>query len=652
MKANERRELTTAFRDVAGILTGRLDTGNYHQIALSVLVLKWASDNPGRLTVPPEASWQHISNNMAPALGHTLNSALHALAHENNQVLGPPGYLPDFTKGTTASELQKLVDLTARISLVDQELDIAGSEIRQELIEQFLSTPGKTHGEFRTPRSVIDLMVRLAQPKDDQSFYDPFMGSGGMLIAAQEHVSEKIGKPATLTLVGQERNAGTFTVAQMNLLLHGITDATLYRDDSLAHPRHIDSDGELRCFDHVLTNPPFSMNYSEHELDFAGRMEYGWTPPRGKKADLMNVQHVLASLKPGGTGAVVSPHGVLFRGGSEQEIRRRMVLDDRIAGVIGIGPNVFYGTGIPACILVLKGKNQSPPDQPPGIFFINAEREITTGRSQNHLDPRHIEKITDTYLRKRTLVGFSRWVPLAEIAENAFNLNIRRYVDTNPHPALMPDPKAILQGGVPAGVIQADSDRFRAYGISLASLFEPRNDEYWDFPDDGYEAVLTRIPAFTSSAEDDFRTRATGWWQKTAERLTGLSREGAVLVNRDQFKNSFHSALSESGILDEYQLYGAFADWWDGNRGTLKWLGLGKASGSERQELLDELGDGLLSLLNALVATGRQELINLYRSWGERYAVSLHDLEARRDAGASRLEERLQQLGYPSPFRH
>lgn len=649
MKVNEGRDPTTAFRELADVLKGRLDTETYQRIALSVLVLKWASDNPGQLTVPEKASWEHISNNMAFAPGDTLNSALWALADENNQVLGPPGYLPDFTKGPTTSELQKLVGLTTQISLAEHELDASGSEKWQELVEHLLPLPGKTQFALRTPRSVIDLMVRLVQPKNDQSFYDPFMGSGGMLIAAKEHVSEKIGKPATLTLVGQEMNAGAFTIAQLNLLLHGITDAKLYRDDSLAHPRHIDSDGQLRHFDHVLTNPPFSLKYRDRELDFPGRMEYGWGPE--KNADLMNVQHVLASLKTEGTGAVVSPHGVLFRGGSEQEIRRRMVLDDRIAGVIGIGPNVFYGTGIPACILVLNGKSRDPSNQPQGIFFINAEREITTGRSQNHLDPRHIEKIADTFLRKRTLAGFSRWVPLAEIAKNDFTLNIRRYVDTNPRPAPMPDPKAILQGGVPAEIIQAESDRFLAYGISIATLFEPRDDEYWDFPASGYEAVLARIPAITSSAEHNFGVRAAGWWRRTAERLTELSGEGAILVNRDQFKSSFHSALSESGILDEYQLYGAFADWWDGKRGALKRLGLGRSSRSETQELLDELGDNLLSLLNDLVAAGRQELINLYRSWGEQYAVSLHELEARRHAGASRLEKRLRQLGYPSPFR-
>lgn len=649
MGRNEPQSLAKAFWEIASVLRGRLDVRDYRRIALSILVIKWASDNPGRLVVPTRSTWKYILKYAHSSPGDVLNHALHALAIENRQALGPPENLPDFMKGLEASELLDLIGLTTHISLKAGELEVTESGQYQDLVEQFVLPSGKTEGHFHTPRSVIDLMVRLVEPKDGQSFYDPFMGSGSMLIAVQEYVAEQVGRPATLALAGQEINTEVCTMARMNLLLHGLTDTSLHCGDSLTDPRHIANDNTLMRFDRVLTNPPFSIGYRRHELNFPGRMEYGWTPESGKKADLMHVQHVLASLKPRGIGAVVSPHGVLFRGGSEQEIRRQMILDGRIAGVIGIGPNVFYGTGIPACILVLNGRDRNSPDHPPGVFFVNAEHEITTGRTQNHLDPRHIEKIADTFLRKHALIGFSRWVPLVEIAKNDFNLNIRRYVDTNTDPAPFPDPRAVLHGGVPPKVFEAHRDRFHHYGILSRDLFEPLDEAYWKFPEDGFEAVLKRIPRITAETERDFHDRAVGWWRETAEQLTKLAGTGSLLANRNLFKKSFRRALSGSRVLDEHQLHGAFADWWDDNRGNLRIIDRSAFDRREFQGLLDTLSNSLFSLLNSLVATGRQDLMNLYRSWGEEYALSLHELEERRHAGARRLEKRLQQLGYSSP---
>ena len=214
------------------------------------------------------------------------------------------------------------------------------------LIRDFADSAGKKGGEFYTPRPVVQLMVRLVDPRQGMAVYDPCSGSGGMLIYARNHVADDGGDPADLVLAGQENNGTTWSISKMNMLLHGIRDADLRNNDTLTSPEHV-SGGELRRFDRVITNPPFSQNYDRASLAHTERFRYGYTPEGGKKADLMFLQHMLAVLKPDGIVATVMPHGVLFRGGAEGEIRRRIIEDDLLDTVIGLGPNLFYGTGIP-----------------------------------------------------------------------------------------------------------------------------------------------------------------------------------------------------------------------------------------------------------------------------------------------------------------
>ena len=252
------------------------------------------------------------------------------------------------------------------------------------------------------------------------------------------------------------------SIARLNLLLNGVTDGSILCGDTLERPMHTLADGHLRLFDRVLTNPPFSMSYDKKELKYPERMKYGWT---SKQADLMNVQHVLAVLRPEGVGAIVTPHGVLFRGGAEAEIRQGILEDGRIEAVIGIGANVFYGTAIPACILVLRGENGLPEDRRGSVLFINAEREVASGRTQNRLEPAHVEKIVRTFRGWSEIPGFSRVVSLHEIAQNEFNLNIRRYVDASPPVEAPLDVRGALFGGVPRREVQAEVPRFRAFGI-------------------------------------------------------------------------------------------------------------------------------------------------------------------------------------------
>ena len=236
--------------------------------------------------------------------------------------------------------------------------------------------------------------------------YDPCSGSGGMLILSKEYVEEHGGNARNLALFGQENNGGVWSISKMNLLLHGIPDADIRNADTLAEPLHTEG-GELMRFDRVITNPPFSLNYTREGIPFPERFRYGWCPEGGKKADLMFVQHMISVLRPKGTVATVMPHGVLFRGGAEREIRKGLLDDDLLDAVIGLAPNLFYGTGIPACILVLRAKGAKPPERRGKVLFINADAEFSAGRAQNYLLPEHIEKIVSAYHAFADIPGYA-----------------------------------------------------------------------------------------------------------------------------------------------------------------------------------------------------------------------------------------------------
>ena len=255
----------------------------------------------------------------------------------------------------------------------------------------------------------------------------------------------------------------------MNMLLHGITTANLQNDDTLTDPKHVEG-GELIRFDRILTNPPFSINYGPTDKDsqehFAPnhpeRYRYGSVPLGSKKADLMFLQHMVHVLAEGGLLATVLPHGVLFRGGEEKAIRAGMIDDDLLEAVIGLPANLFYGTGIPACVLVMRqrkstagGDESGKPEAHRGkVLFINADQEYFEGRAQNHLLPEHIEKIVSTYDDYTEVPGFSAIVTNETLAENDYNLNIRRYADNAPAPEPH-DVRAHLVGGIPVAEVNA-----------------------------------------------------------------------------------------------------------------------------------------------------------------------------------------------------
>lgn len=315
--------------------------------------------------VPEEARWSTLRDELHRNVGDGLNKALSALEHANTSLEGVLGHI-DFTRKVGQSTLpdRKLRELIMHFSGLrlrndDFEYpDLLGAAY-EYLIRDFADSAGKKGGEFYTPRSVVRMMVRLAEPQEGMRIYDPCSGSGGMLVLSKEHLDEHGMSSKDLGLYGQESNGGVWSISKMNMLLHGIADADLRNDDTLAAPQHTEG-GELMRFDRVITNPPFSQSYEKKGMAFPERFRFGWCPEGGKKADLMFVQHMLAVLRPGGMAVTVMPHGVLFRGGAEKDIRTGLLDEDLLDAVIGLAPNLFYGTGIPACILVLRAPGAKP----------------------------------------------------------------------------------------------------------------------------------------------------------------------------------------------------------------------------------------------------------------------------------------------------
>jgi type I restriction enzyme M protein len=535
--------------------------------------------------VPERARWSYLQsriNDASESFGSVLDKALGALSEANESlehVLDHISFMRTVSNKRVVSDdaCKDLVRHFNRYRLCNEDFqfsDLLGAAY-EFLINMFAESAGKKGGDFYTPPDVIRLMVRIIKPRQGLSVYDPTCGSGGMLIISREFIEQSGGDPTNVRLCGQVNDASAWSICKLNMLLHGVRGPDIQLNDTLLHPMHREA-GELERFDCVIANPPFSQNYARSNMEFPERFRWGWCPTTGKKGDLMFAQHMLAVCKPGGMVITVMPHGVLFRGGAEKEIRQKFLEQDLIEAIIGLPPNLFYGAGIPAGILVMRPNLTGQPlnpNKPAGrrgqVLFSNADAEFHAGRAQNYLRPEHVEKIVSTFDRFEDVPGYARRVPLEEIGSpaNDWNLNIRRYVDNSPLPEPH-DVRAHLQAGVPVAVVQAKRPLFDALSFDLTHAFTVRRNDaaYFDFA-----PVLADRSAIRTLVENDTGVQARAqalhdtlatWWAAHDACLAALPAQRDLNAVRAECLDSFVAALSPLGVLDRFKLAGVIATWW------------------------------------------------------------------------------------------
>ena len=568
-------------------LRGGMDASQYKDYVLTLLFVKYVSDKYAgdpyaMIQVPEDGSFDAmVTLKGDKEIGDKMNKIIGRLA-EANQLKGVID-LADFNDEDKLGKGKAMVDRLTNLIAIFEEIDLRANrasgddllgDAYEYLMRNFATESGKAKGQFYTPAEVSRVLAQVIGMPDDVkasvSVYDPTCGSGSLLLKVADEA------PGSLSLYGQEMDNATAALARMNMILHDNPTADIWQDNTLANPHWTDDDGQLKRFDFAVANPPFSYKAwstgLQPEQDPYQRFQTHGVPP-SRRGDYAFLLHIIASLKGTGRAAVILPHGVLFRGNAEANIRQSLLKHGLIEGIIGLPPNLFYGTGIPACILVINKSGALPTngqssgglfDDPagPGVFMVDASRGFQKDGNKNRLRERDLHKIVDVFSSQAEVPGYARFVPMDEIAANDYNLNIPRYIDATDEEDRH-DLEAHLKGGIPNDDLDALQRYWDVFPSLRADLFEPARPGY------SRALVATREVKPFILTHEDFAAFARDIHERTAawrEAHTPTMRTLDVGANPKAFIHELSEALLQrfegAPLIDRYAVYQRLMTFW------------------------------------------------------------------------------------------
>ena len=561
-------------------LRGGMDASQYKDYVLTLLFMKYVSDRYAEdddpdadIEVPLGGGFtEMVALKGTTEIGEGINKVIGRLADANDYLLKGVIDQADFNDEGKLGKGKEMQERLTKLVGIFEGLDFRANRAHGDdllgdayeyLMRHFATQSGKSKGQFYTPAEVSRIMAQVIgigpDTMQDSAVYDPTCGSGSLLIKAADEA------PNGLTIYGQEMDVATWTMARMNMILHGRATAEIQQGNTLATPQFTDGPGHLKRFDFAVANPPFSTKAWSNGLDPANdefhRFEYG--EPPAKNGDFAFLLHLIASLKSTGKGAIILPHGVLFRGNREADIRRNLIQRGLIKGVIGLPANLFYGTGIPACIVVVDKENAVGRR---GIFMIDASKGLRKDGAKNRLRECDIHRIVDVFNGQHETRGYARMAPLAEIASksNDYNLNIPRYIDSS-EPEDLHDLSAHLHGGIPNRDIDALGDYWEVFPALRQRLFGPGNRQGYSVArvaEDHVRAVVLEHEEFKAYGNRVYRV-FDAWRQVHGCRLRELSAGSAPkTLIRDLSEDLLHR-FAGLPLLDRHDVYQCLMDYWD-----------------------------------------------------------------------------------------
>ena len=570
--ALKKSDLYSSLWKSADELRGGMDASQYKDYVLTLLFVKYVSDKAKSdpfsiIDVPEGGSFDDlIALKGQTDIGEQMNIAIRRLA-EANDLQGVIN-IADFDDPQKLGEGKAMQERLSNLVGIFQDIDFSGSRAEGDdllgdayeyLMRHFATESGKSKGQFYTPAEVSRIMARVLEiPKDaprNTTVYDPTCGSGSLLIKVADAA------PNGLTIYGQEKDNATWALSRMNMILHGNATHQIRQGDTLSDPKFL-KDGALKTFGYFVANPPFSVKTWKNGFDKEyGRFE-GFAEPPEKNGDYAFLLHMIKSLKSDGRGAVILPHGVLFRGNTEATIREELIRRGLIKAIIGLPANLFYGTGIPACIIVIDKKDAANRT---GIFMIDASKGFEKDGPKNRLRPRDMRKIIDTYLSGEEVERYSRMVPLSEIsdAKNNYNLNLPRYIDTS-EPEDIQDLEAHLKGGIPNRDLDALQDYWEAFPNLRNQLFQPLREGYSELKVEPSEVARTiessndvqRFTATVSKSVED-------WWASHREQLEAIDETTKPQELIEDLGSDLLEKFRGRPLISEYSVYEQLMSYWN-----------------------------------------------------------------------------------------